>query len=94
MDKPTRWSKIIKSLRFNNIPYSLIKKTKIVTKNHKEFEAKTEEDFKEVINQIKNLPNEDVIEKITIETQNRKIKKQVDEYIDNLFGKVFPSKKP
>lgn len=90
MDKPTRWNKLVKTLRFNHIPFTLIRRAKIVTKNKVEYVGSTHEEFQSIIHEINKSENADLIESINIETKDRKIKKEVSSYIDRLFSKYFP----
>jgi len=89
MDKPTRWSKLIKSLRFDHIPFNLIRRAKIVTKNKVEYIGSTYDDFQNIIQTINKSLDSDLIETMNIETKDRKIKKEAQNYVDRLFSKYF-----
>ena len=89
MDNPNKWTKLISNLRFTHIPYSLIKKMKIKTKNNKEYEGQTYEDFQQILNTLKTNKEEDLVQEITLETKNRKIKKETQSYLDRIFSKMF-----
>ena len=79
VDNPTKWNKIISNLKFNNIPFTLINKIKVTTKNNKEYEGNTYDDFLLILELIKNQPAPDVIFSLKIDPKNRKIKKLVQE---------------
>jgi glutamate mutase epsilon subunit len=89
MDKPTRWSKMISNLRYVHIPYALMKKARILTKNNKEYFGSSQKELLEIMNKVNDVDSDDSIKDMEILTKNRKIKKEVNEYIDQLFKDIF-----
>ena len=93
MEKPTRWHRLIKSLKYGFLPFHLVRHIRILTKSGKEYEATSQEQFKQMVEMIKGSQPEDSIVSIVFEFKNRKIKKEVHDFSIPLFEKYFPTRK-
>lgn len=87
MDKPSRWIKLVKNLRFIHIPFKLINKIIIVDRTGHERSGKNQDDFKRIIEEVRD--SNEQVQSVHIETNNRKMKALVKAYTDEIFSKYF-----
>lgn len=93
MELSTRWQRLIKSLKYNFLPFDFIRQIRVITENGKEYEAVSHDNFKEIIEKINSSNPPDGIVSIRFEFKNRKIRKEVTDFSIPLFEKYFPTKK-
>lgn len=92
MEKPTRWQLLIKSLKYNFLPFTLVRHIRVITQSGKEYQATDQDGFKQIVERINTTEPHDNIVSIVFEFKNRKIKKEVHDFSRPLFEKYFPTK--
>lgn len=92
MQTPTRWQTLINSLKYKFIPFKFVRVIHVRTTDGKEYEGRNEEDFKNIIENITNGNTQDALADVSFEPQNRRIKKEVQKYLEPLFNKHFKIK--
>ena len=93
MEKPTRWQSLIKSLKYNFIPFNWIRHVRVITKNGHEYHVYSHDEFKGIVQKISENDSVASVSYDMLDFKNRKIKKEVREFTIPLFEKYFPTKR-
>ncbi len=92
MSDKTRWDKILYSLDYRNIPSRYIRSITFITPENLYKFSRKEFSNKETFNQRLSEIKQEIILSIGIEPENRKIKKEVKDFLENTIEKYFPTK--